>query len=67
MRKVKTKPDTYLISSEDEYFDDCPVCQTMKDVEHGKVITEQDLKKAFQKAKKKGGVGDFAGEEDDIL
>ncbi len=40
-----------------DYFDDCAVCQFMKDVEQGKQEhSELELKKAFKKAKEKGAV-----------
>jgi hypothetical protein len=36
-----------------ELFDDCPICQAMKE---GKAGTEEELKEAFRKAKEKGAV-----------
>ena len=43
--------------TDSDYFDDCAVCQFMKDVEQGKKEhSESELKKAFKKAKEKGTV-----------
>ena len=39
-------------NAEFELFDDCPICQAMK---QGKNSME-DLKKAFREAEKKGGI-----------
>ncbi len=36
-----------------ELFDDCPICQAMKE---GKDGTPEELKEAFQKAKEKGAI-----------
>ncbi|MBU2037315.1 hypothetical protein KJ866_03925 [Patescibacteria group bacterium] len=36
-----------------EFFDDCPICQAMKE---GKAGTSEELKEAFQKAKEKGAI-----------
>lgn len=36
-----------------EFFDDCPICQAMKE---GKAGTEEELKEAFRKAKEKGAI-----------
>lgn len=38
---------------ETELFDDCPICQAMKE---GKAGTEEELKEAFRKAKEKGAI-----------
>ncbi|EKD56162.1 MAG: hypothetical protein ACD_58C00287G0011 [uncultured bacterium] len=46
MKKTKKSEDEF------ELFDDCPICQTMK---QGKNSME-DLKKSFRKAKRKGAV-----------
>lgn len=40
-------------NDEPEFFDDCPICQAMKE---GKAGTEEELKEAFRKAKEKGAV-----------
>lgn len=51
--KDKKKDDSiYLISNTDEFFDDCPICQAIKE---GKTSLSH-LKKAFQEAKKKGAI-----------
>ena len=43
--------------TDSDYFDDCAVCQFMKDVEQGKKEhSESELKKAFKKAKEKGDI-----------
>lgn len=42
---------------DNDYFDDCPVCQVMKDAEEkGRTLTESELKQALNKAKEKGAV-----------
>jgi len=38
---------------EDFEFDDCPICQAMKE---GKAGTMKELKEAFEKAKEQGAV-----------
>jgi hypothetical protein len=38
---------------EDFEFDDCPICQAMKE---GKAGTLEELKEAFRKAKEKGAI-----------
>ncbi len=45
-----------------ELFDDCPICQAMKE---GKAGTREELKKAFKKAKEKGAIvgGEMFDEE----
>ena len=43
-------------SDDEEFFDDCPVCQAMKAAQDsGKELTVKELKDAFKKAKE-GGV-----------
>ena len=43
--------------TDSDYFDDCAVCQFMKDVEQGKKEhSESELKEAFKKAKEQGAV-----------
>ena len=42
---------TYVVSSDDKYYDDCPVCRLMKKAEEeGRQPTEQELEEAFKKA-----------------
>jgi len=58
--KVKRFEDT------DYYFDDCAVCQYVKEMEKkGKLQTESELKTAFEKQRQKGAVvGGSMFEED---
>lgn len=51
--KIKKRLDSkkVLVSSSDEYFDDCPVCRLMKKAEEeGREPTERELEEAFVKA-----------------
>lgn len=42
---------------EEEFFDDCPICQLIKLAkEQDREPTLEELKKAFKKAKDEGGV-----------
>lgn len=42
---------TILVSSNDELYDDCPVCRLMKKAEEeGREPTERELEEAFVKA-----------------
>ena len=42
---------------DEEFFDDCPICQLMKAAkEQGREPTEEELKEAFKKAKEQGGI-----------
>jgi hypothetical protein len=42
---------------DEEFFDDCPICQAMKLAkEQGRELTEEELKEAFKKAKERGAV-----------
>jgi len=61
-RKICTG-DTVFISSEPEYFDDCPICQAMKDIEAGKDLSGEDIKKAFEKSKDHGGIVGFSSDD----
>lgn len=47
------------------YFDDCPICKAQKLAdEKGKELSLEELRKAFEEAKAKGGVvGDLAESE----
>ena len=51
-----------LISSANKYFDDCPICRAMKKAEkEDRSLSEEEVKIAFEKAKKVKGaiVGNF--------
>ncbi len=42
---------TVLVSSSDEYFDNCPVCRAMKKAEkEGRELSADELEEAFTKA-----------------
>ncbi len=42
---------------DDEFFDNCPICQAMKLAqEEGREPTEEELKEAFKKAKEGGAI-----------
>jgi len=44
-------------TNNEEFFDDCPICQLMKAVkEQGREPTAEELKEAFKKAKEKGAI-----------
>jgi len=48
---MKSKGKTVLVSSNNEYYDDCPVCRLMKKAEaEGRSPSEQELEEAFVKA-----------------
>lgn len=50
-----------------QYFDNCPICQAQKKVdEEGRLITETELKNAFEESKKVKGaiVGSFSDQKD---
>ena len=53
MKKQKSK------NKEDDWegFDDCPICQAMKE---GRAGTTEELKEAFLEAEMKGGVVGFS-------
>lgn len=41
----------------EEFFDDCPICQAMKAAkEQERELTQEELKEAFKKAKEGGAV-----------
>ena len=45
------------METDEEFFDDCPICRLMKSAkEQGREPTEEELKEAFAKAKEEGGV-----------
>ena len=42
---------------DEEFFDDCPICQVMKAAkEQGREPTLEELKEAFKKAKEQGAI-----------
>lgn len=50
-KKIKKNND------DEEFFDDCPVCQTMKLAkEEGRELALSELKEAFEKSKEKGAI-----------
>lgn len=51
MKKNKNKKDEW------EGFDDCPICQAMKE---GRAGTTEELKEAFLEVEMKGGVVGFS-------
>jgi len=58
IQKVKTpkgqKGQTMVVSSANEYFDDCPICQAMKKAEEeGRELTEKELLKLFEEVNRK--------------
>lgn len=57
MKKSKISDDTFLVSSSDDFFDDCPICQAMKKAQKdGRNLSESEIKEAFEESKKAGGV-----------
>lgn len=57
MKKKKISSNTYLVSSNDDYFDDCPICQAMRQAEkEGKALSESKLARAFEKSKDAGWI-----------
>lgn len=56
---TRKKIQTELVEkfSKEDYFDDCPICQAMKAAENERrELDEYELKKAFAKAKERGGI-----------
>ena len=54
---------------DEEFFDDCPICQAMKMAkERGRELTMEELKEAFKNAKKQGGIvgGKWFEESNDV-
>lgn len=44
-------------NNSNEYFDNCPICETTKKAEEqGKDLTIEELKDAFKKSKEKGAI-----------
>ena len=57
MKKKKKESPFTLVSSSEEYFDDCPICQTLKKAkEEGREITLRELQEAMGKAQKQGAI-----------
>jgi len=62
IKKVKTEGSnkdgqTFVVSSSNSFYDDCPICQAMKKAEEeGRSLSEEELKEAFAKANKKRGL-----------
>ncbi|KKP67524.1 MAG: hypothetical protein UR68_C0001G0090 [Candidatus Roizmanbacteria bacterium GW2011_GWA2_35_19] len=53
MLSEKTKMSKILVSSSNKYFDDCPICQAMKEAEREKRdLSENEITQAFKKTKK---------------
>lgn len=49
--KSSDDPKKFLINSDNEFYDDCPVCRLMKKAEkEGREPTEKELEEAFVKA-----------------
>lgn len=51
--------DLFLVNSnsEDEIYDDCPVCQVMKKAkEEGREPTMEEIKKAMEESQAQGGI-----------
>jgi hypothetical protein len=43
--------NTYLVSSDNEFYDDCPVCRLMKNAEkEGRFLSLEEVEEAFEKA-----------------
>lgn len=64
INKVKTKVSdkggqTFVVSSSNSYYDDCPICRAMKKAEEeGRSLSEAELKEAFAKANGKQKQGE---------
>jgi len=67
--KKKIKRNKFKDKNTDYYFDDCAVCQYMKEVEgKGEPQTESGLKTAFERQRQKGAVvGGSMFEEDEKI
>jgi len=58
----KSKKDEFEVGimnkfNNEDFFDDCPVCQAMKLAQqNGKMLTQEELKEAFRKTKEKGAI-----------
>lgn len=61
-KKKKLKKEKFQLEfvdkfEDDDFFDDCPVCQAMKFAkENGRMPTLSELEEAFKKAKEKGAI-----------
>jgi len=62
--KIKKDKDKFEFEVEpvdkfgdEDFFDDCPICQAMKATqEQGRELTLEELKEAFKDAKEKGAI-----------
>lgn len=56
-KSKKIKNGTYLVSSSNEYYDDCPICRLMKKAEEeGQSPTTEEIIKASKEAEAQGAV-----------
>ena len=57
--------DKIVFSSEEEFYDDCPICRAMRKAEKEKKdLDPMELAKAFNEANKMGGVsGSFVNNQ----
>lgn len=54
--KTSKMGDKIVFSSDDQFYDDCPICRAMKKAKReGKDIDPVELAKAFNEAKEVGG------------
>lgn len=52
----KKSDETVLVSSSENFYDDCPICQAMKKAEEeGRSLSEKELEEAFDEANKQQG------------
>lgn len=57
MKSVKMGDDKIVVSSGDQFYDDCPICRAMQKAEKEKKgIDPIELAKAFNEANKMGGI-----------
>lgn len=61
-KKKKSKKDEFKVDivdkfNNEDFFDDCPICQAMKAAQkERRELTLEELKEAFKEAKEKGAV-----------
>lgn len=56
-KEQKVKDESTEKFTEEDFYDDCPICQAMKEAEKEKrELSSGELKKAFTQAKEKGGI-----------
>lgn len=61
-KKQKSKKDEFKVDivdkfNNEDFFDDCPICQAMKAAQkEGRKLTLEELKEAFKEAKEKGAL-----------